>query len=91
MSQFSFPEVRSSIFELHTQPQLFYLRHFGGSDAPKPPQALHTHQDLTELLFIEEGTGKYMAVMVTGDQAASTHLMHRGCTPQITVVAMSRK
>ena len=60
MSQFSFPEVRSSIFELHTQPQLFYLRHFGGRDAPKPPQALHTHQDLTELLFIEEGTGKYM-------------------------------
>ncbi len=60
MSQFSFPEVRHSVFELHTQPQLFYLRRFGSSDSPRPPQALHTHQDLVEIIFIEEGSGRYM-------------------------------
>ena len=74
MSQFSFPEVRHSVFELHTQPQLFYLRRFGSSDSPRPPQALHTHQDLVEIIFIEEGI---LEISGSPEELAKTSLRYQ--------------
>ncbi len=52
--------AQDSIFEPDTIPEILYVHHFGNPDDPKPSQALHTHTDAAELIFIEEGTCKYM-------------------------------
>lgn len=57
MKKYAFPSITSTIFEINTLPQLTYF-HTHREDY-HPPQILHTHQEIVEIIFIEKGTGHY--------------------------------
>lgn len=55
MKNHSFPLINSTIFEINTQPQLVYFN--TNRETPQTPQILHTHQEIAEILFVEQGKG----------------------------------
>lgn len=55
MKNHSFPVINTNIFEINTTPQLIYFN--TSREAPQTPQILHTHQEIAEILFVEQGAG----------------------------------